>query len=202
MSQVLPLTDALASRIPLCCASCVFWQTLADASDGPRRREWNRRMERGVGSYGRAMYDGERFLGLLQYGPARAFPRARTMPAGPPDPEAALLSCAILAPEDPVGTCERLVLEALADLKGRGIGAAEAFAIARAEDDPAVPVAHQTLFDRGALEALGFTEVRSRAPVALMRIELGGLMPVPARRAMTGVLGRLWPAPDPAVRPA
>ncbi|HJZ62158.1 MAG TPA: hypothetical protein VKD47_08385 [Miltoncostaeaceae bacterium] len=199
MSQVLPLTDALTSRIPTCCASCVFWQTLADTSDGPRRRDWNRRMERGVGSYGRAMYDGERFLGLLQYGPARAFPRARTMPAGPPDPNAALLSCAILAPDDPAGTCERLVLEALADLKGRGVGAAEAFAITRSEDE--ATTTHQTLFDREALEALGFGEVRSRGAVALMRIELGGLLPARTRRAMTGVLGRLWPAPDPVPRP-
>ena len=46
-------------------------------------------------------------------------------------------------------------------------------------------VGHHTLFDRDFLASLGFTRVRARGQVSLMRLELGGLQPA------TGVLGRV-----------
>ena len=71
--------------MPDCCAGCVFWQTLRGASDETGRDRWAHRTEQSFGPWGRMLRDGDAVLGLLQYGPARAFPRAQVLPAGPPD---------------------------------------------------------------------------------------------------------------------
>jgi len=189
--------------MPDCCAACVFWQTLRGDSDEPGRDRWAPRTERSFGPWGRMLRDGDAVLGLLQYGPARAFPRAQVLPAGPPDRDAALITCAYVTGDDPAGAIERLVLEALADVKGRGMAAIEAFAM-RYPDEIAPEeraALNHTLFDLAMLEGMGFRAVRTRGQVSLMRIDLGGAVPGLAERARA-VVGDLRPVPGGTPLPA
>jgi hypothetical protein len=204
MTSVTPLTRSRRD-IPACCVDCVYWQTLRGASDSRRKTEWARDVESRFGAYGRVLSEGDDFRGMLQYGPANAFPRAQALPAGPPDAGAALITCVFLEGEDPVGTCERLLLEALADLKARRFHAVEAFAL-RDDDAPLAErvAGHHTLLDASILTRLGFSPVRSQGPVTLMRLPVGGLVGTRERATAARVrrlLGRLVPpaeTPTPA----
>lgn len=177
MMSVTPLTHSTQRDLPAPCGDCVFWQGMRGVADSRRKREWARDVEDRFGAYGRVVWEGDRFLGVLQYGPAAAFPRAQVLPAGPADARAALITCLIVTGDDPVGTCERLLLEALADLKARRFSAVEAFAI----DDPDTPrehrvAGHHTLLAIDVLGDLGFMPVRTHGPVSLMRLPLGGIV--------------------------
>ena len=182
------LTGAIRNELPVCCTHCVFWQTLTSATDARRKDRWVREFEDRHGAWGRALFDGDTFLGLLQYGPASVFPRSRSLPAGPPTPDGVLLTCSYLTEGDPVGALERLLLEALADAKARSFTTVDAFAVG---DDHA-PLAdrqllgHHTLFHRPALLRMGFQDERTRGQVTLMRLALRGLQDVdhPAHAAV------------------
>lgn len=180
MMSVTPLTRSAQRDLPAPCGDCLFWQGLRGTTDARRKREWAETMEDRFGAYGRVLWEGDRFLGVLQYGPVGAFPRAQVLPAGPADAHAALITCLIVTGDDPLGTCERLLLEALADLKARRFAAVEAFAI----DDPGTPrehrvAGHHTLLDAEVLGDLGFFPVRAQGPVSLMRLPLGGIIETP-----------------------
>lgn len=188
ISHVVALTGAIRSELPRCCSDCVFWQTLTITTDAHRKDRWVTTFEDRHGAWGRALFDADFFLGLLQYGPASAFPRARALPAGPPNQKGVLLTCAYLADGDPVGVLERLLLEALADAKGRSFTTVDAFAVG-AEDGPLDDrqlLGHHTLFPRALLARLGFLDERSRGPITLMRLALRGLQDAdqPARATM------------------
>jgi hypothetical protein len=178
VSQITSVTAATRSALPPPCVSCVFWQHDRLVSDERQKAAWAESFGRRHGAFGRVLRDGPAFRGMVQFGPADAFPRALALPAGPPSRDAALITCTFLEGEDPEGTCERLLLEAHADHKAREIAAVEAFAL-RYGDEVTTPerfLGHHTLFDHGFLEGLGFQPVRSRGDVTLMRIELGGLV--------------------------
>ena len=203
MSRVAPLTGASRPALPEPCVDCVFWQGLRGVSDARRKDRWSRETESRFGAWGRILHEGPRYLGMMQYGPQAAFPRAQVLPAGPPSRDAALLTCVYLAADDPGGACERLLLEALADLKARGVAAAEAFALRYPDEVPLYDrfLGHHTLFDRTFLTRFGFSPVRSTGQVSLMRLAIGGL--APARAAVArDALARLRPAePGPAPEP-
>jgi len=198
MGDLLRLSSQTAGLLPPPCVDCVFWQHDRLVTDGRRKQSWSESFERRHGPFGRILRDGDRFRGMIQYGPSSAFPRALTLPAGPATRGAALVTCCFLEGDDPKGLCERLLLEALADVKSRGFRNVEAFALGYPDDVPTADrfVGHHTLFDRDFLASLGFNRVRAQGQVSLMRIELGGLQPD------AGVLGRLaaalrpHPAPD------
>ena len=197
MTRILPLTPATRHELPAPCVSCVFWQHDRAITDERRKDAWSEAHAREHGPFGRVLHDDRGFRGMIQYGPSAAFPRALALPAGPPDPRGALVTCVFLEGDDPVGTAERLMLEALADLKGRGMRAVEAFALGYPDDVPVEDrfVGHHTLFDRDFLASLGFTRVRARGQVSLMRLELGGLQPG------TSAIGRLVAALRPLPAP-
>jgi hypothetical protein len=178
VSQITSVTAATRTALPPPCISCVFWQHDRLVSDERHKAAWAEGFGRRHGAFGRVLRDGPSFRGMVQFGPAEAFPRALALPAGPPSRDAALITCTFLEGDDPEGSCERLLLEALADLKAREMEAVEAFALAYPDDATLAErfLGHHTLFDRGFLEGLGFTEVRRRGDVALMRIDLGGLV--------------------------
>jgi hypothetical protein len=203
VSRVVPLGRAARATLPAPCVDCVFWQNLRLSTEPQQKRRWERTMEERVGPWGRVLRDGERFLGLLQYGPQSAFPRAQIMPAGPPSRDAALITCAYLGDEDPAGTCERLVLEALADLKSRRVRVVETFALRYPDDVPPADrfAGHHTLFDRTFLTRLGFSPVRGVGQVSLMRLEIDGLEPARRSDLVRRAL-RLPPATETAPRPA
>ena len=203
MIRITPLTAATRREmLPPPCISCTFWQHDRIVSDERRKGAWAEAAERRGGGFGRVMTEGPTFRGMIQYGPGELFPRALALPAGPPGRDAALMTCTFLEAEDPEGACERLLLEALADLKARGVPAAEAFALSYPAETPTADrfLGHHTLFDRRFLERFGFTRSRSRAQVSLMRIELRGLARSPgvAERALRAVRGALDPAPPDA----
>jgi hypothetical protein len=171
----LAVTDAVAGQLPECCGDCVFWQRTRMPAKASVKRRWARTAARRFGPWGRVLHEQGAFRGMIQYGPRGLFPRTRIMPAGPASADAAVVTCVYLGEVDRAGTCERLFLEALADLQGRGIAAVEAFAINYPDDVPTDDRfgAHHTLFDRTFLEHLGFGAVRVAGQVALMRLELG-----------------------------
>jgi hypothetical protein len=181
MTAVSPVSAGSRADLPRPCVSCMFWQHDRIVTDERRKASWAESFGRRHGAFGRMLHDGGRFLGMIQYGPSTAFPRALGLPAGPPGRDHALVTCTFLETDDPVGACERLMLEALADLKARGFPAVEAFSL-RYPDEVAARdrfAGHHTLFDRDFLERLGFAQVRGQGQVALMRIALGGLVPGP-----------------------
>jgi hypothetical protein len=197
VSRILPLTAATRHELPGPCVSCVFWQHDRAITDERRKDAWSSAPAREHGVFGRVLSDDSGFRGMIQYGPSSWFPRALALPAGPPDHRSSLVTCVFLEGDDPVGTAERLMLEALADLKGRGARAVEAFALSYLDDVPVADrfVGHHTLFDRDFLASLGFTRVRAQGQVSLMRLELGGLQPG------MGILGRLAAALRPTAEP-
>ncbi len=168
------VTDAVAGQLPPCCGDCVFWQRTRIQTKAATKRRWARVAERRFGPWGRVLHEQGVFRGMIQYGPRVLFPRSRVMPAGPVSSDAAVVTCVYLGEEDRPGTCERLFLEALADLQGRHVAAVEAFAINYPDGVPYTERfgAHHTLFDRVFLEHLGFEVVRSTGQVALMRLGL------------------------------
>ena len=172
MTRVAALTGAERDALPACCVDCTFWQSQKTATSPDGKARWVAAFEEEHGSWGRILLDGDAFLGMLQYGPASAFPRARTLPTGPPRSDGALVTCAFLDDADPVGALERLLLEALADLKSRDVPSVDAFATTVG---PGEAAGHHTLLDRALLERLGFQPVRSRGDVTLMRLALGGI---------------------------
>lgn len=180
----------------------MFWQTLRGGSDEGERDRWAHRTERTFGPWGRMLRDGKSVVGVMQYGPSTAFPRAQVLPAGPPDRDAALITCAYVTGDDPSGSVERLVLEALADIKGRGMNAIETFAMRYPGEVPAAERAalNHTLFDLSMLERLGFRAVRTRGQVSLMRLELGAIAHGIADAA--SALGDLRPVPGGTPLPA
>jgi len=197
VSHITPLTAATRSALPAPCVSCMYWQHDRLVSDERHKAAWAEGFGRRHGAFGRVLHDGSAFRGMVQFGPADAFPRALALPAGPPGRDAALITCTFLEGEDPEGSCERLLLEALADLKAREVAAVEAFALAYADDVSVAErfLGHHTLFDRAFLEGLGFAAVRARGDVALMRLELGGLIRGPSlvSQAMRLVRGAAEP---------
>lgn len=198
-----PLTRASVRDLPSCCTDCVFWQTLRGDADWKRRAAWADRTERDFGPWGRVLADGDEVRGIMQYGPSGAFPRARVLPAGPPGRDAALVTCAYVTGDDAAEAMERLLLEALADIKGRGMTAIEVFAMRYPDEvDPSERAwLNHTLFDMEMLDRLGFRPVRRKGQVSLMRLELGGLVPGLAERAKA-VIGDLRPLPGRTPLPA
>jgi hypothetical protein len=188
VSRVAPLTGATRGDLPPCCVDCVFWQNTRVVEDGRGKDKWSHALERDFGAWGRMLFDGDKFRGMIQYGPAEAFARSRAVPAGPPSSDAALITCVFLEGEDLAGSCERLMLEALADLKARELSAVEAFALHYPDEVPLRDrfAGHHTLFDRTFLARFGFSPVRSVGQVSLMRLPLGGL-----ERPSSGVLARV-----------
>lgn len=181
---------------------CVFWQHPRDVTDSRAKQRWMGGVERSFGPWGRVVNDGADQRGMIQYGPAAAFPRARVLPAGPASMAGALITCAFLEGDDRVGTFERLLLEALADLKARRLPSVDAFAL-RYSDEVSIAerfTAHQTLFDRTYLQRFGFQSVRANGQVSLMRLDLGGLEPGRAAGSLARLAARIRPQ-MPAIRP-
>ena len=116
--------------------SCVFWQHDRIVTDERRKDAWSEALGREHGAFGRVLSDDAGFRGMIQYGPSSAFPARWRCRRGRPTPAAALVTCVFLEGDDLVGTAERLMLEALADLKGRGMRAVEAFALSYPDDVP------------------------------------------------------------------
>jgi hypothetical protein len=135
----------------------------------------------------------------MQYGPAGLFPRAAELPAGPPSPDAVLITCAYVVDATSPWAMQSLVLAAIGDAKDRGAKALEAFAYRYREGESTYErfLVHRTVFPSDFLADFGFRTVRAQGRVELARLEVGGLVPV-----QEGLRWRVVRALKEAVTPA
>jgi len=101
---------------------------------------------------------------------------------------------------------QSLFLAAIGDARDKGARAVEAFAY-RYQEGSSIRerfLVHRTIFPHDFLADFGFQVVRSQGSVELMRLELGGLVPVleGKRPRVMRVLREIFsPQPVPAPRP-
>jgi hypothetical protein len=197
------LTGATLSSAPTVCHDCVFWQARPGRTTS--KRKWIERAEDDWGAWGTLYVDDDgRVLGSMQYGPSELFPRADSLPAGPPDEDAVLITCAYLVEGSAQWVMQSLFLAAIADVRERGGKAIEAFGYRYVEGESTEQrfLVHRTVFPSDFLADFGFLTVRRQGRVELARLELGGLVPVEDERRVR-VLRRVREllAPDPAPVP-
>jgi hypothetical protein len=172
------LTGATEPRRPDVCRSCVWWQSHGDRPVD--KRGWIEDVEYDFGSWGEVYLDGDRHVASLQYGPAPAFPRARTLPAGPASDDAVLVTCAYLSDPSSPWALQSLFLACIGACHERNATALEAFGVVHAPEAEFAELflRHRTIFPRDFLADYGFSTLRSAGRVELMRLELGGLQPL------------------------
>jgi hypothetical protein len=141
-------------------------------------------------------------LGSIQYGPSALFPRAADLPAGPPAPDAVLVTCAYLVDASSPWVMQSLFLAAIGEARDKGAKALETFSYRYPEGGSTYErfQVHKTVFPRDFLSDFGFRTVRSAGLVELVRLELGGLQPVLAgrrSRVMRALREIFQPAPVP-----
>jgi len=178
-TKVEGLTGATLRRAPSVCHECVFWQ-----SRGARRaskERWIEKTEDDWGAWGALYHDDDgRLLGSIQYGPTALFPRADELPAGPPSDDAVLVTCVYLVSSASPWVEQSLFLAAIGEARDKGARALETFAFRYPEGESTYErfLVHKTVFPRDFLADFGFRTVRSQGRVELVRLELGGLVPV------------------------
>jgi hypothetical protein len=202
--RVAGLTGATLETAPSVCHECVWWQSRTRGVD---KRRWIQKAEEEWGAWGTVYYDADgRLLGSMQYGPSGLFPRAGELPAGPPSPEAVLVTCSYVVDASTPWVMQSLFLAAIGDARDRGAKALEAFAYRYPEGESTYErfLVHRTVFPADFLADFGFRTVRVQGRVELARLELGGLIPVQegmTARAFRALKEALAPAPAVPQRP-
>jgi hypothetical protein len=201
MTKIAGLTGATLQTAPTVCHECIFWQSRTGRSVDKRR--WIRGTEEEWGAWGTVYYDDDgRLLGSMQYGPSDLFPRAAELPAGPPSEDSVLVTCAYLVDPSKPWVMQSLFLTAIGESRDKGARALEAFAYDYDDEVPALErfAVHKTIFPRDFLADFGFVTLRTRGRVELLRLELGGLVPVvegKRERVLRVVRDAFIPAPAP-----
>jgi hypothetical protein len=199
------LTGATLENVAGVCHECVWWQSRTGGRRVDKRR-WIEKAETEFGAWGTVYYDDDRrVLGSMQCGPARLFPRAAELPAGPPSDDAVLVTCAYLIDRTSPWVLQSLFLAAIGEAKDKGAAALETFAYRYPEgqSDYERFLVHRTVFPRDFLLDFGFRTVRSSGQVELVRLELGGLVPVlegKRSRVLRALREAFLPEPVPAPR--
>jgi hypothetical protein len=178
-TRLRPLTRESLQEAPIVCHSCVWWQSRTGRRANKDR--WIDRAEGDFGPWGSLYYDDDgRVLGSIQYAPATLFPRAQELPAGPPSADAVLVACAYLVDRTSPWVLQSLFLAAIGEAKDKGAKALETFAYRYAEGETQYErfEVHKTIFPRDFLSDFGFRTVRTSGAVELVRLDLGGLVPV------------------------
>ncbi len=174
-----PVTGATIASAPPVCVDCVFWQSRPGRAAAKER--WAERIEDDWGAWG-TIYedDGDRRLGFVQYGPSGHFPRAFSLPAGPPSADAVLVTCAYVVDLATPWVLQSLFLAAIGEGRDRGVKAIETFGYRYPESESSYErfLVHRTVFPADFLADFGFRAVRWDGDVCLARLDLGGLQPV------------------------
>ena len=179
-----PVTAAAIAHAPPPCVDCIFWQTRADRSTDKAR--WAERIEDEWGPWGTLYFgDGDQLLGFVQYGAAEHYPRGQELPAGPPSPDAVLITCAYLVDLSTPWVMQSLFLSVIGEARDKGAKAIETFGYRYPEGESPYErfFVHRTIFPSDFLADFGFYPVRWEGRVALARLELGGLQPVEEGKA-------------------
>ena len=199
------LTGATLEQVPTICHECVWWQSRTAGRRVDKRR-WIEKTESEIGAWGTVYYDDDgHVLGSMQYGASRLFPRAAELPAGPPSDDSVLVTCAYLVDRSSPWVLQSLFLAAIGEAKDKGAAALETFAYRyrEGESDYERFLVHRTVFPRDFLSDFGFTTVRASGQVELVRLELGGLVPVlegKRARVLRALREAFLPEPVPAPR--
>jgi hypothetical protein len=179
MTNVAGLTGATLLTAPTVCHDCIWWQSRGSRSVD--KRKWIEKAESEWGAWGTVYYDDDgHVLGSMQYGPAGLFPRASTLPAGPPSDDAVVVTCAYLTDPEKPWVMQSLFLAAIGDARDKGAKALEAFAYRYPEGESTYERfhVHKTIFPADFLGDFGFRTTRTSGRVELARLEFGGLVPV------------------------
>jgi hypothetical protein len=199
--RVAGLTGVTLDDIPSVCHECVWWQSRSGRTAD--KRKWIDKAETDFGPWGTVYYDSDgQVLGSMQFGPAELFPRAAELPAGPPSPDAVLVTCAYLVETSSPWVMQSLFLAAIGDARDRGAKALETFAYRYPEGESQYErfQVHKTIFPADFLGDFGFRTLRRAGNVELARLEFGGLVPVvegKREKVIRVVKEAFAPAPEP-----
>jgi hypothetical protein len=184
--RAIDLTLASSDLLAPCCATCTWWLTRPGCEAGPGLRgDWQREAETEAGFFGRALLDGDAVIGWMHVAASRLTPRARALPAGPPSPDAYLLTCAYFYDEEFLHGFRLLLQEIEAALKHRKIAALEAFGLRHPRGDDAFRgyLRELNLFNPDVLEGGGFKRVQEKGEVTRFRLDLAALIEAPRHSA-------------------
>lgn len=168
--------------IPEVCACCQYWESgsarppvCGSAACGVESlRGWVEYVCAQWGECGLIAYQEDEMLGYVKYAPSAYFPRAASMPAGPPSADAVLLACMYIVDEARhLGLGKVMLQAALRDLVRRDERVVEAYAVGRRvpRDDARIPVMTEDF-----LLAQGFQVRRHHPAYPLLRLELKTLV--------------------------
>ena len=180
--RAIDLTAASRDLLAPCCAACTWWLTRPGGAAGPGLRAgWEHEAEGEAGFFGKALLDGDAVIGWMHVAAARLTPRARTLPTGPPLPDAYVLTCAYFYDEEYLHGFRFLLQEVEAALKHRRVRALEAFGLRHPLPDDAFRgyLRELNLFNPDVLEGGGFRRVQEKGEVARFRLDLGALIEAP-----------------------
>jgi len=180
--RAIDLTASSRDLLAPCCAACTWWLARPGVADEPGlRADWERRAEGEAGFFGKALLDGDAVIGWMHVASSRLTPRGRTLPAGPPLPDAYVLTCAYFYDEEYLRGFQTLLQEVEAALKHRRVPALEAFGLRQARGDDAFRgyLRELNLFNPDVLEGGGFRRVQAKGDVARFRLDLAALVEAP-----------------------
>lgn len=180
--RAIDLSTSTRDLLAPACQGCVWWQTLPAATPAPDLRQaWEQEAEAEAGFFGRALLEDGAVVGWMHTAAARLLPRARCLPAGPPSPDAYILTCSYFYDEEYLRGFQFLLQEIEASLKHRRVAALEAFGLSRAR--PGDPfrgyIRELNLFHPEVLEGGGFRRVQSKGEIARFRLDLATLVEAP-----------------------
>ncbi len=191
--QLQNLTQATFPLLPDRCIHCGWWQGHDQGWSKKEAQEWARTAEARFGRWGKLAVVDEKFLGMIQFGPAPLF--SRSIACGQADKNSVLLSCGLLSGDTRDSVGKSLVLTLLAELRNDDFELVEAFCRLDEHGDDC------RFFQQGFLRDCGFLPVRSLRGIGLTRLELGGLTPAKKSVRVRGqrILRRIKrPSPAPA----
>lgn len=182
--RAIDLTAVSRDLLAPCCATCTWWLSRPGGAAGPGlRADWERAAEGEAGFFGKALLDGDAVIGWMHAASARLTPRARSLPAGPPLPDAYVLTCAYFYDEEYLHGFRFLLQEIEAALKHRNVRGLEAFGLCHSRADDAFRgyLRELNLFNPDVLEGGGFRRVQEKGDVARFRLDLAALVETPRR---------------------
>jgi len=182
--RAIDLTGASRDLLAPCCDTCTWWLARPGGAAAPGlRRDWEHEAEGEAGFFGKALVDGDAVIGWMHVASARLTPRAQVLPAGPPLPDAYVLTCAYFYDEEYLHGFRFLLQEIEAALKLRKVKALEAFGLRHSRGDEAFRgyIRELNLFNPDVLEGGGFRPLQTKGEVARFRLDLGALVDSPRR---------------------